>query len=88
VKTLLDAGEPMSEGRRPWRDPGPLELGDVLTLAAIIVGVVLANGIVALVLIEAFGWWPEPASEGSGDAAREVSARLRGPSRVRGLIPG
>jgi hypothetical protein len=77
---MRDAGEPISQGRRARPDPGPLELGDVLTLVALITGVLLFNGIFALLLIEVFralGWLPEPASEGAGDAVRDVSARLR-----------
>jgi hypothetical protein len=77
---MRDAGEPISPGRRAQPDPGPLELGDVLTLVAIIGGVLLFNGMVALLLIEvlqALGWWPEPASEGAVDLARDVSVRLR-----------
>jgi hypothetical protein len=79
VKTLRDAGEPISQGRRARPDPGPIELGDVLTLVALIGGVLLFNGVVAFLLIEVFralGWWPEPASEGAG-AVRDVLARLR-----------
>jgi hypothetical protein len=77
---MCEFGEPISLGRLVRRDAGPLELGDVLTLVAIIGGVLLFNGIVALLLIEVFqalGWWPESASEGAGDAARDMSARLR-----------
>jgi hypothetical protein len=59
--------------------PGHWSYGDVLTLVAIIVGVLLFNGIMAFLLIEVFrglGWWSEPTSEGAG-AARDVFARLR-----------
>ena len=80
MRTLRDTGEPISEGRLARPDPGPLEFADVLTLLAIIAGVVLGSGIAALLLIEVFqalGWWTDPASEGAGDAARDVSARLR-----------
>lgn len=79
MKTLRDTGEPISQGRRARPDPGPLELGEVLTLVALIGGVLLFNGFVAFLLLEVFralGWWPEAASDGAG-AVRDVFARLR-----------
>jgi hypothetical protein len=86
VKTLRDAGEPISQGRLARPDAGALELRDVLTLLAIIAGVVLGSGVAALLLIEVFqtlGWWTDPASEGARDAARDLSARLR----LRAALP-
>ena len=81
MKPLRHAGEPISQGRLARLDVGPLELGDVLTLVALITGVLLFDGIFGLLLLEVFealGWWPESASEGAGDATRDGSAQLRG----------
>ena len=69
MKPLRHAGEPISQGRLARLDVGPLELGDVLTLVALITGVLLFDGIFGLLLLEVFealGWWPEIGIGGRG----------------------
>lgn len=77
---MHDAGEPLSRGQVDRRAADARAFGNTLLMVGLFTGVVLVNGILALVLIEvlqALGWWPESASEDAGDAARDVSARLR-----------
>lgn len=80
MKTMHDAGEPISKGRLVEGDVGAFELRDALILGALIAGGVLFNGVVAFLLIELFqvlGSRPGPASDAAGDAASHVSAKLR-----------
>jgi hypothetical protein len=80
MKTMRNAGEPLSGGRVDRRAADARAFRGTLLMVGLFTGVVLVNGVLALVLIEvlqALGWWPEPASEGAGDAARDVSTRLR-----------
>jgi hypothetical protein len=55
-----DDGEPISAGRQDRRAAEARTLGNVLFVVALFIGVVLINGILAILLIELFrvvGWW-------------------------------
>jgi hypothetical protein len=55
-----DDGEPISAGRRDRQAAEARTLGNVLFAVALFTGVVLINGILAILLIELFraaGWW-------------------------------
>jgi hypothetical protein len=76
---LREDGEPISRGQLDRRAAEIKALRDSLFVAAFFGGVVLINGILAIVLIEFFqsiGWWEvQPAAGAEGTAA--LSGRLR-----------
>ena len=74
---MRDDGEPISRGQLDRRAAEVKALRDSLFAAAVFGGVVLINGILAILLIEFFqsiGWWEVlPAAEADGVGA--LSAR-------------
>jgi hypothetical protein len=78
MRPPYDVGEPITRGRRDLRAVERRALGDALFAAAVFGGVVLVNGILAILLIELArftGWWASPeAVEG---AAIHLSAGIR-----------
>jgi hypothetical protein len=76
--TMRDDGEPISRGQLDRRTAEITALRDSLFVAAFFGGVVLINGIVAILLIEFFqsiGWW-EVQPAGGTEGAAALSARL------------
>ncbi len=75
-----DDGEPIGRGQLDRRAANGQGLQDAAYAIAVFTGVVLVNGILAILLIELFqviGWWEASASESAHDAATELSRRLR-----------
>jgi hypothetical protein len=75
---MRDDGEPISRGQLDRRAADIRALRDSLLLAAFFGGVVLINGILAILLIEFFqsiGWWEVPPATG-GEGAAALSGRL------------
>ena len=71
---------PISPRRSDYRDPTAPTLRDYLFVLGLFAGVLLVNGILALLLIELFraiGWWEPWTPEGAQGAATELSGRLR-----------
>jgi hypothetical protein len=67
-------------GRRDLSAVERRALGDALFAAVVFGGVVLVNGILAILLIELarfLGWWTSP--ESVEEAAIHLSARIRNP---------
>ncbi len=75
---MRDDGEPISRGQLGRRLDATSALRDSLIWAALFGGVVVINGILAMLLIEFFqsiGWWEvQPAADAAGAAA--FSGRL------------
>ncbi len=72
-------GEPVSRGQLDRRAAERRALGDALFAAAFFGGVVLVNGILAILLIalfQAIGWWEIQSVDGA-HAAALLSGRLR-----------
>ena len=70
--TMRDDGEPISRGRLDRHAAEIKALRDSLFVAAFFGGVVLINGILAILLIEFFqsiGWWEVQPAEGSDASA-------------------
>ena len=75
---MRDHGEPISRGQLDRRAAEIRALRDALFVAAFFGGVVLINGVLAILLIEFFqsiGWW-EVQSAGSAEGAAALSGRL------------
>jgi hypothetical protein len=75
---MRDDGEPISRGQLDLRATEIRALRDSLFVAAFFGGVVLINGILAILLIEFFqaiGWWEVQPAGGSA-AAAALSSRL------------
>jgi hypothetical protein len=69
---MRDDGEPISRGQLDRRAAEQRALRDSLFVAAFIGGVVLINGILAILLIEFFqsvGWWEGSPAGGAEGAA-------------------
>jgi hypothetical protein len=80
VRDVRDNGEPVSRGQVDRRAAEARAFRNALFGVALFTGVVLVNGVLAILLIEALqalGWWPEPASEGARDATGDLAVRLR-----------
>lgn len=76
---MRDDGEPISRGQLDRRAAEARALRNALFAAALFGGVVLINGILAILLIEFFqsiGWWEVPVMEGTPGAA-VLSSRFR-----------
>jgi len=76
---MRDDGEPISRGQFDRRAAEARAFRNALFTVSLFAGVVLVNGILAILLIEllqAMGWWQVAASEGAKDATAELSARL------------
>jgi hypothetical protein len=68
---MPDDGEPISRGRLDRRAARAGALRDSLFVAAFLGGVLLINGILAILLItffQAIGWWEVQSATGSGGA--------------------
>ena len=77
---MRDDGEPISHGQLDRRAAEARALRDALFAVALFTGVVLINGILAILLIELFqtiGWWEVSASAGAQTASTELSGRLK-----------
>ncbi len=75
-----DDGEPMGRGQLHRRAAEARALHDAAFAIAIFTGIVLVNGILAILLIELFqviGWWEARASETTRDAPAQLSGRCR-----------
>jgi hypothetical protein len=75
---MRDDGEPISRGQLDRRAAEMRALRDSLFVAGFFGGVVLINGILAILLIDFFqaiGWWEVPSGTGA-DGAAALSARL------------
>lgn len=75
---MRDDGEPISRGQLNRRAAEGRALRDSLFLVALFGGVVLVNGILAILLIEflqSIGWWEVPPA-GAGEGAAALSGRL------------
>jgi len=82
---MRDAGEPLSRGQVDRRSADARALRNALFGVALFTGVVLINGVLAILLIEALqaiGWWPESASDGARDATGDMAVRLRRPTML------
>jgi hypothetical protein len=79
---MRDPGEPISRGQLDRRAADERALRDSLLVAAFFGGVVLINGILAILLIEFFqsiGWWEvQSGADGAGAAALSGRPALRG----------
>jgi hypothetical protein len=76
---MHDDGEPISRGQLDRRAAEIRALRNSLFVAAFFGGVVLINGILAILLIEflqSIGWWEAPPAAGAEGAAA-LSGRLR-----------
>jgi hypothetical protein len=79
VSRFRDPGEPVSAGRRDLGATERRALREALFAAALFAGVVLINGLLAILLIEFFqtmGWWGSSAAA-SEEAIRDLSGRFR-----------
>ena len=84
---MRDDGEPISRGQLDRKAAEARALRNALFAVGLFTGVVLVNGILAILLIELFqaiGWWEVSASEGAQSATTELSGRLR----VRAALAG
>jgi hypothetical protein len=75
---MRDDGEPISRGQLDRRAADMRALRDSLLLAAFFGGVVLINGILAILLIgflQSIGWWEVPPATG-GEGAAALSGRF------------
>lgn len=75
---MRDCGEPISRGQLDRRAAEIRALRDSLFAAILFGGVVLINGILAILLIELFqsiGWW-EVQPTGAAEGAAALSGRL------------
>lgn len=83
---MRDDGEPISRGQLDRRAAEIRALRDTLFVAGFFGGVVLINGVLAILLIEFFqsiGWWEiQPAGGAEG------AAGLAGRFGRRGAVPG
>jgi hypothetical protein len=82
---MRDDGEPISRGQLDRRAAEIRALRDPLLLAAFFGGVVLINGILALLLIEfsqVVGWWEVHAAGAAEETAIELSGRVGRPVAV------
>lgn len=78
MNRIRDEGEPISDGRRDRRGADPGALRDALFAAAFFGGVVLINGILAILFIalaQAMGWWEAAEPGWIEDAALELGNR-------------
>jgi hypothetical protein len=75
---VRDDGEPISRGQLDRPAAEMKALRDSLFVAAFFGGVVLINGILAILLIEFFQWigWWEVQPAGAGEGAAALSERL------------
>jgi hypothetical protein len=93
--TVRDEGEPISRGQLDRRAAEIRALRDTLFVAAFFGGVVLINGVLAILLIEFFqsiGWWevqPAGAAEGAAGPAGPFGRRAAVPAEriVDGVGP-
>ena len=82
---MRDDGEPISRGQLDRRAAETRALRDSLFAAAFIGGVVLINGILAILLIEflqSIGWWeiqPTGGAEGAAAVSRRFGGRAAAP---------
>lgn len=90
--TMRDDGEPISRGQLDRRAADVKALRDSLFVAAFFAGVILINGLLAILLIEFFqsiGWW-EVRPAGGMEGAAALTMRLgRGvaPDEPAGWVP-
>jgi hypothetical protein len=84
---MRDDGEPISRGQLDRRAAEMRALRDSLLVAAFFGGVVLINGILAILLIESFqsiGWWEvHPAADAEGAAALQDALGVAAPPPSR-----
>ena len=84
---MRDDGEPISGGQLDRRAADGRALRNTLVGVVLFTGVVLVNGILAILLIEllqAIGSWEIPTSDGAPPATSE----LRGRMRIHATDPG
>ncbi len=80
MTTMRDDGEPISRGRIDRHAAEIKALRDSLLVAAFFGGVVLINGILAILLIEFFqtiGWWEVQPTGGASEAVALPGRLLR-----------
>jgi hypothetical protein len=76
---MRDDGEPISRGQLDRRAAEGRAFRDALFAAAFFAGVILVNGMLAMLLIEliqVIGWWESSASDGRS-ATLDLSGCLR-----------
>jgi hypothetical protein len=88
VIEMRDAGEPVSRGRLDRKAAEARALQNALFAVGLFAGIVLVNGILALLFIgfaQAIGWWDVSTSEGAETATTELASRLRLRAAVAGI---
>jgi hypothetical protein len=87
---MPDDGEPISRGQLKRRAAEARALRTALFGVALFTGVVLVNGILAILfiaLMQALGLWQVPASESAQGAITELSAWVERSFGAHGLTP-
>jgi hypothetical protein len=77
---MRDDGEPISRGQLDRKAAERRALANALFAVGLFAGVVLVNGLLAILFIElmqAVGWWGSSESESAERAATEWSGKLR-----------
>jgi hypothetical protein len=78
MREIRNDGEPISAGRQDRRAVEGRALGNALFAVAVFTGVVLVNGILAILLIEllqAVGWWEVAAPASVDHSPTALSGR-------------